>query len=585
MLVLVGKAIVNGKLGYVVQDELSLRKHILNKADILEQAKLKNINNVIYVKATPPYIRGKGFSVNNLPIVSGVSQGYNCRVYTGENLIDEIAVADRYKSRYFVNNIMQYLMSNSIKILGIYGLRRVGKTIGMFKAIKNLINAGCKNVAYILCTNNLRMKDLDDDIRILLSKGYKYIFVDEITYLKDFTYNSSFLANEYTTQGIRLVITGTNSFGLSLAESDELYDRIIRLNVTYIPFKEYRHLFGKKTTLEDYIKSGGLLTKEVFYNQNTLNAYVNTAIYKNIASTLIAYRNSGHRVYLRIPEENLMSAIIKILDIDSKTLTVNALLKRFKSRDLSSAMQLLNDKYHISDRIDTDIQEVSEELRYYLTIKNWDTAYNMKVDMSKIGLEELEGYLQEIGVFYKFGDKNLYIISGLRIFKCKELIRILIDRDFNDISNEMKNKIIEKVMDDVGGIILEEIVLYNSIYLVNKFNQKYNNTIGDTGRYSIHQERLKDGINEEVDMIIYDSHTNSCIEYEIKHTNEIDERQYRWLVDSKMQKYINNKYGTITKRVVLYLGINKKIVGEDTNIEIEYKNAGEFLLELDSYFV
>lgn len=47
-------------------------------------------------------------------------------------------------------------------------------------------------------------------------------------------------------------------------------------------------------------------------------------------------------------------------------------------------------------------------------------------------------------------------------------------------------------MNDVGGIILEEIILYNTICLANKFNQKHINTIGGTDRYSIHQERLND---------------------------------------------------------------------------------------------
>lgn len=72
-------------------------------------------------------------------------------------------------------------------------------------------------------------------------------------------------------------------------------------------------------------------------------------------------------------------------------------------------------------------------------------------------------------------------------------------------------------------------------------------------------------------MIIYDKSSNTCKLYEIKHNDRIDDRQIRFLVDKDKCELIENKYGTIVGKYVLYRGQNKKIES------IDYINVEAFL--------
>ena len=74
---------------------------------------------------------------------------------------------------------------------------------------------------------------------------------------------------------------------------------------------------------------------------------------------------------------------------------------------------------------------------------------------------------------------------------------------------------------------------------------------------------------------IYDTRTNICECYEIKHSSERSEKQYRHFTNEDFVAATEKKLGKITKRCVLYKG--------ETFIEekgVEYKNVEEYLCEL-----
>lgn len=287
MLRLLSKLRMENEIQYIVEDEESKKKHMITYDELLTQINLGN------VKFKDNRIVTKEDSLDTIEVISNNEYKFQSNVSIGEKLEREVEISRNFKDRYFVKDIIEYLNSDSLKVLGIYGLRRIGKTTAMFKAIEKLLDEGKNNVAYIVCNSRLRMKNLIEDIESLVNRGYKYIFIDEITYIRDFITDCSVLANYYTMSGIRLVITGTNSFGLLLASNEELFDRITNLDVTYIPYKEYKYLFGKDTTIKDYINSGGLLTDNMFYNPNTFTNYYNTAIYENLAYSIIYYELGG----------------------------------------------------------------------------------------------------------------------------------------------------------------------------------------------------------------------------------------------------------------------------------------------------
>ena len=76
----------------------------------------------------------------------------------------------------------------------------------------------------------------------------------------------------------------------------------------------------------------------------------------------------------------------------------------------------------------------------------------------------------------------------------------------------------------------------------------------------------------EFDMVVFDPLEGNCQIFEIKHSTEIAEQQYRYLVDTDKCKDIEFRFGTITERTVIYRG-------ENANLEngVKYQNVEEYL--------
>ena len=79
----------------------------------------------------------------------------------------------------------------------------------------------------------------------------------------------------------------------------------------------------------------------------------------------------------------------------------------------------------------------------------------------------------------------------------------------------------------------------------------------------------------EFDMVIYDSVEYSCELYEIKHSSKIVEEQCHILLDNERLTETKRRFGSISKRCVLYCG-------DDCDLEngILYRNAETYLKNL-----
>ena len=75
----------------------------------------------------------------------------------------------------------------------------------------------------------------------------------------------------------------------------------------------------------------------------------------------------------------------------------------------------------------------------------------------------------------------------------------------------------------------------------------------------------------EFDMVICDSDNVTCEIYEIKHSTETTPQQYRHLVDQNKCKDAEFRYGTITRKGVIYRGESR------SEGEIDYINVEEYL--------
>lgn len=133
------------------------------------------------------------------------------------------------------------------------------------------------------------------------------------------------------------------------------------------------------------------------------------------------------------------------------------------------------------------------------------------------------------------------------------------DEYFRSVSKLDKEYIISKILDDVKGRMLEDIVLLETYKSSSRYEEIFKFKFDSGGEY---------------DMVIYDKRKHTCRIYEIKHSTEIFEKQTRYLKDAEKCEIIEAKFGAITGKYVLYRGANANIDN------VQYLNVEQFLCNL-----
>ena len=149
--------------------------------------------------------------------------------------------------------------------------------------------------AYIKVRTTDKIDMVIRDLEKLNDSGYEYIFIDEVTLMKDFIDSASLFSDIYARMGMKIVLSGTDSLGFWLARDNELYDRVWMIHTTFIPYREYSRLLGIDS-VDEYIRYGGTLRPgEIDFDDEELRTidasfrddestrrYIDTAISKNI---------------------------------------------------------------------------------------------------------------------------------------------------------------------------------------------------------------------------------------------------------------------------------------------------------------
>lgn len=507
---------------------------------------------------------------------------YHTNVVVGDGLNNFYNVVAKYRKRDCYELLKKFIVGDYTgKICILYGLRRTGKTTLIFQMLKEL---PLQQVAYIKIQTTDTMANLTKDLYNLHKLGYKYIFIDEITLLADFINTASVLSDIFSMFGMKIVLSGTDSLGFVMANRDELYDRCIMIHTSFISYREYEKLLNIHS-IDSYIEYGGTLKMEnmtfddpdiqlndiSFRNDETTRKYIDTSISRNIQHTL---KNDHFGEYFNQLKElynkgELTNAINRIVENINHDFLVKVIEDEFKSHDLGSARNLL--LHDVPSSIAYALEEIDKtsvikRLKSLLDIKEKNET---KVKITQECVNKIKKYLLMLDLIvncpdrYESGKKvDHYIFSqpGMRYSITKALVYSLLqDEYFKSLSESDKEYITNKVLTDVKGRMLEEIVLLEVNKVIHKNKEAF---------------KFKFDAGGEYDMIIYDKSTNTCKLYEIKHSDKIDDRQIRFLVDKDKCELIENKYGTIVGKYVLYRGQNKKIES------IDYINVEVFLTNL-----
>ena len=467
---------------------------------------------------------------------------YRTNVRFGVSLQNRAKSVSSLNTRYLLNDLNKYLYSDlSVntpyygKVCALYGLRRTGKTTMMLQSILGMTNEQFNKTAWIDVTEEDNMASLYLDLQKLNEQGYKYIFIDEITKVEQFVRVSSLLSDEFAISGIHIVLTGTDSLGIYLSQRGELFDRSISIHTTYIPYYEYTHLFPNATA-EDYIVEGGLLSKSgINYNRDeNFKEYVDSAIAENIQHSLSKLKDKGDlgALYLIHSRGELTNVINRVIEDKNHEFLLDAILKNFESHDIGVLHHYISDVKDndiLSYSADMNVENLSEQIKKDLKILNYN---ELKYGLTENELAQIENYLYELDFFddvkyctvskeFSISDNPVVVQPCIRYNQAKSALKALYnDPKFVKLSGDKQEFIYNKLLSDIKGRMLEEIVLLN---VTRSLSDCF------VSQFRFYEYRKSPFKNGEYDMVIRNKKNETFI-FEIKHSSEVEYKKQNLLL-------------------------------------------------------
>jgi len=499
-------------------------------------------------------------------------------VRIGKKLEDFAASIKDYKKRELYSALEQYVYSDSHdKVFILYGLRRTGKTTLIRQIIYNMKDEDRNKTVFIQINPTNTLADVNKDLRKLETLGYKYVFIDEVTMMDDYIQGAALFSDVFASSGMKIVLSGTDSLGFVFSEDEQLYDRCILLHTTFIPFREFSNVLGIHD-IDQYMEFGGTMSqsgdnynKGIFGTKKSTADYVNTAIARNIQHSLKNYQYGSHFRNLKslYDKHELTSAINRIVEDLNHTFTIEVLTRTFKSHDFGSAKDIMRkDRENPTDILDdVDGEKITERLKKLLKIRNKE---EQKIDIQDVHRLEIKEYLDLLDLtcdipLVNMNDLNnkqvttVFSQPGLRYSQAESLIKsLMMDETFRNVDAQERKRITERILDDIKGRMLEEIVQLET----KKANP------------NLEVFKLQFAVGE-FDMVVYDPENVCCKIYEIKHSKEKSPFQYRHLINEDNCKQTEFRFGKILEKVVLYRG---ESYSEENSVQ--YKNVEDYLMEI-----
>ena len=507
---------------------------------------------------------------------------FHTNVVTGTGLQALANSVAKYGKRDCFSTLQKFVAgSYDGKICILYGLRRTGKTTLLFQMLSEL---PIEKTAYIKVQTTDDMSRLTKDLKALFELGYRYVFIDEITLLNDFIDTAAVLSDVFSMMGMKIFVSGTDSLGFAMANRDELYDRSVTIHTSFIPFREYARLLNI-CSVDSYIEYGGTLKMEnmsfddpdaafdevAFRDDESTRKYIDTAISRNIQHTL---KNDHYGEYFNQLRElyekgELTNVINRIVQHMNHRFVLRVVEDEFKSHDFGSAKELLLHDLpaeRATVLYDVNEKQILERLKAIIEVKEKSET---TVPITQEHIDKVKKYLLMLDLIvncperYESGKQAEHIVfsqPGMRYAIAKALVYSLMqDAYFASIPEADKAYITGKILDDVKGRMLEDIVLLEVCKAAPSTMEAF---------------KFKFDAGGEFDMVIYDKASKNCRIYEIKHSTEVNEKQTLHLRDAEKCQIVEKRFGPISGKFVLYRG--KDTFAED----VQYLNVENFLCGL-----
>ncbi|MCD8133816.1 MAG: AAA family ATPase [Clostridiales bacterium] len=548
---------------YVDFDRVDELRVQIEKRKVLE-AELKSLRQLLPAEHS---------AKNEIP-----SQDFTTFIRIGSQIENFAASAKKFRKRECYSTLHDYVFGEQQdRVFILYGLRRTGKTTLIRQILLNMSPEQLRKAAFIQISFKNSLSDINADLKLLEKLGYRYIFIDEVTLMKDFIEGAALFSDIYAGSGMKIVLSGTDSLGFIFTKEEQLYDRCILLHTTFIPYREFETVLGIKG-IDEYLRYGGTMSmsginyneKSAFANPENAREYINSSIARNIQHSLQYYQDGGHFRHLHelFEKGELTSAINRVVEDINHRFTREVLTRTFVSGDLAiSTRNLLHDRSAPIDLLENiDSENVNELLKSMLDILNKEEqtveiddthAYQIMEYLTLLDLIMTVDLLHLPNVNLR---EKITIIAqpGLRYAQAEALINSLLsDEKLNTLSAAERSYILDRILSEIKGRMMEDIVLLET-KLAHPEKEVF---------------QLQFAVGE-FDMVVHDPKSLSCDIYEIKHSKEIVPNQYRHLINAEKCAQTEHRFGAITGKYVIYRGKAAESEG------IRYLNVEEYLKSL-----
>ena len=529
-----------------------------------------------------------------LQSVASVPDNYCMMVLTGDELLQFARAAEGFGRRRCFQDLRGFIdRAERSRVLIMYGLRRTGKTTLMQQAILSMDERERSKTAYVQSLPHDTMTDLARDLRLLRRRGFGIVFIDEITLLDDFIDSAAMLSDVFAAMGMTIVLSGTDSLGFWLATGDALYDRSRSIHTTFIPFAEWSCLLGIDG-IDDYIAYGGTFVRGVesfdergvsqlespFMDEASVRRYIDTAIVGNIQHSLEHYRDGGRfgSLYALYERNELTNVINRVIEDMNHRFVRRTIEREFVSHDLRSTAQLLRDAPDSRERIILkdylDEEGVTERLRHVLDILECDER---TLDVDEEVLADIQEYLHDLELISavrvvtllatgrrREGRHTLFLQPGMRYCQAEALVRsVELDDAFQGLTANARERVVKKILDDVRGRMLEDIVLFETVRALGIGYEVFKLVVEGDSNLS-----MRAG---EYDMAVRSRADGTVSLFEVKHSDKRAAGQVRHLTDEAKISLVAAMFGPVVERCVLYRG---PAAVEDG---VSYANVEEYL--------
>lgn len=213
-------------------------------------------------------------------------------MYSDEVAVDLSDKKYKYREGYFL--IMKMLRSNDKRIIGIRGLRSIGKTTIM-KQLAAVFKESIfiSAVAFSEIHQDFSTNDTIDYMKnVINEKECKYVFIDEINYIGDINISLRLLLDELYDRGIKVVFTSSSPLLVDKAVRMEGLSRARVINIGELSFQEYLRFTNNKWKfyyIGEQISKINKIEQDIDYNsiydeymyKDKRPAHINSTIYSS----------------------------------------------------------------------------------------------------------------------------------------------------------------------------------------------------------------------------------------------------------------------------------------------------------------